>query len=150
MPCLLLPLAVPVGAADDLMYSEPCRQALQALSAAEVSRAASGPMREVRQRAATLCLGPGAVVAASAPQARSAAPVPLLRVDRLQPLPATRSALQLLPTVPVRPPVGPRTVTTCDAAGCWASDGSRLQQQGPLLVGPRGVCTQTAGVLNCP
>jgi hypothetical protein len=45
-----------------------------------------------------------------------------------------------------RPPV----VTACDASGCWDSNGTRYNQQGPVLLGPKGVCTLQAGALNCP
>ena len=41
-------------------------------------------------------------------------------------------------------------ITNCDALGCWASDGTRLQQQGSNLLGPRGYYTWQGSVLNCP
>jgi hypothetical protein len=47
-------------------------------------------------------------------------------------------------------PRRPLVTTSCDPAGCWADDGSRLQRFGSQLVGPRGVCSVTGSVLNCP
>lgn len=55
------------------------------------------------------------------------------------------------PTPPAPQPTRrPLVTTSCDPAGCWADDGSRLQRFGNQLVGPRGVCTVTGSVLNCP
>lgn len=53
----------------------------------------------------------------------------------------------LATTVPARPLV---TLSGCDPAGCWASDGTRLQRQGTLLLGPRGYCAKLGNVLSCP
>lgn len=141
---LLLP-ALPVAAADDPMHSAPCRRALQDLSAAEADRAASAPLKVARQRAATACLGPAAGQGASAPRAAGTAPTPGVPVGRV----ASPHAAQVDPA-PRQVPRAPVTITGCDTSGCWASDGSRLHKQGPVLLGPRGVCTQTAGVLVCP
>ena len=51
------------------------------------------------------------------------------------------------PPVRIEPPL---TVTGCDASGCWASDGTRLQQAGPQLLGPRGFCSVQGALLQCP
>jgi hypothetical protein len=48
------------------------------------------------------------------------------------------------------PPRGPTSITSCDALGCWASDGSRLNRMGPDLVGERGVCRAHGKLLRCP
>jgi hypothetical protein len=56
-------------------------------------------------------------------------------------------------TSPLLPPlsVAPlKSIASCDAAGCWASDGTRLQRVGPNLLGPKGFCTVQGSVLNCP
>ena len=60
----------------------------------------------------------------------------------------------MVPPVPaaVPPPIHIpplRTITMCDPAGCWASDGTRLSRMGPVLVGPLGVCTVQSAVLSC-
>jgi hypothetical protein len=52
--------------------------------------------------------------------------------------------------VPLPAPVLPKSITSCDALGCWASDGTRLQRVGPNLLGPRGFCSAPGGVLQCP
>jgi hypothetical protein len=42
------------------------------------------------------------------------------------------------------------SITSCDANGCWASDGTRLQRFGSQLLGPRGVCSRVGAVVHCP
>jgi hypothetical protein len=44
----------------------------------------------------------------------------------------------------------PTVITTCDPGGCWDSAGHRLNNLGPMLVGPRGPCTLQGGIANCP
>lgn len=44
----------------------------------------------------------------------------------------------------------PTAVTTCDPGGCWDSQGRRLNQVGPVLMGPHGACTMQAGAAQCP
>lgn len=54
---------------------------------------------------------------------------------------------------PVAPPVvvdRPATVITCDANGCWASDGVRLNRVAPQLLAPTGACIPQAGQPQCP
>jgi hypothetical protein len=54
----------------------------------------------------------------------------------------------VVPAVPRAPP--PLSVTSCDALGCWANDGTRLQRAGPGLLGPRGYCSTAGAALSCP
>jgi len=59
----------------------------------------------------------------------------------------------LTPIVPASPQAGPRPqfITSCDAGGCWANDGSRLNRVGPnLSAGSRGLCVQQGNLLSCP
>jgi hypothetical protein len=137
-----------------------CEAALQALGDAEdaarsATIAASAPsdrpadrLLAARRNAAQVCLGEGdppTTPAGSRSKALSATSAGPSGPPLLAPRPPAS------PAMPARAmPSAPVTVTSCDATGCWASDGARLQKQGPVLVGPRGVCTQTAGVLNCP
>jgi hypothetical protein len=51
---------------------------------------------------------------------------------------------------PARAQQRPYAITSCDAGGCWANDGSRLNRVGPNLWGPRGVCTVQGTLLQCP
>jgi len=44
----------------------------------------------------------------------------------------------------------PATMTTCDPGGCWDANGKRLNQVGPVLIGPRGPCGMYGGVVTCP
>ncbi|MEO5671429.1 MAG: hypothetical protein ABIR26_12110 [Ramlibacter sp.] len=51
------------------------------------------------------------------------------------------------------PPISvtrPTVITTCDTAGCWDSDGRRLNSHGPQLIGPRGPCFVQGALVNCP
>ena len=44
----------------------------------------------------------------------------------------------------------PACATSCDAGGCWDSNGTRYNRMGPTLIGPSGVCSQQGAFLNCP
>ncbi len=162
--------------ASELLRTPECRAALAALTQEEDAliarggagnaRAASAPSAPSapsttstpsnlpqRQRAAAqACLGTAAAASAASGPKRSPAPFPLPGVVR----PAT------VQPGSVRPPAGPApgmapirqaplvTLGACDAQGCWASDGTRVQRLGPVLLGPRGYCTQTGTFLHCP
>jgi hypothetical protein len=82
-----------------------------------------------------------------------------------QPVPVTMpgAAVVVPPTIidGPRPPVialpappmevkRPAPLTTCDSAGCWDADGRRLNNVGPLLMGPHGPCIRQGGVVQCP
>ena len=54
------------------------------------------------------------------------------------------------PVVPLQQIASPPVVTSCDATGCWSSDGTWLHRVGPNLVGPGGVCTVTGKMVQCP
>jgi hypothetical protein len=135
--------------------SAACRRAVDTLAAREAaaasdrtSAAARGAVTAAQRQAALACLG-GPDVAASTP--RRAAPPPVL---------GTPSAMP--PRPPATPPPAPRalpspratapplTLNACDATGCWASDGTRLQRAGPNLLGPRGICTTSGPFVQCP
>jgi hypothetical protein len=153
-------LAVAAGgslaqSADPLKSSE-CTQALEALQAQETAMIAaqrknageqvepSATLETLRRQAAHACLG-----------SRPDAPP---RVERL-----ARPPIAVAPVAPraaVAPPVPAaamppihvpqlKTITICDPAGCWASDGTRLNRVGPILVGPLGLCTALGAVLSC-
>ena len=77
------------------------------------------------------------------------APISVLPPPAPGPAPAL-PALREPPPAVARPPDRPRFITTCDAIGCWADDGSRLDRVGPDLRGPRGLCTVQGTLLTCP
>ncbi|HJV68607.1 hypothetical protein [Ideonella sp.] len=140
-----------------------CRQALDALQAQETAAlsaarsappsasapgAAASALQPWRERAARACLGGSRGSAAPARTAQP--PVTVSPVTAGRPLTAP-----VAPPVPAQPALPARsepllTVVGCDPAGCWASDGSRLNRVGPNLVGPRGACTLEGAVLRCP
>ncbi len=149
--------------------SPECLQALDALQQREAelpARGAAGPaatldprLRALRSRTATICLGSpdeprrsSAAPARSAERARSAAraaegPIRVPPIAGLVPMPRA-AAPEPLPPLPV--PRTPAVVLGCDVAGCWSSDGSRLQRMGPNLVAPSGQCVLGGSVIQCP
>jgi hypothetical protein len=134
------------GSTDPMATAE-CTAARQQL---EQVLAAGGPrdrLDAARRQAALTCLGRPSP---PAPQGRFVPPpvtVAPIAVPAAPSRPAVAAApLPAPPVVIQRAPV----ITACDAAGCWDSDGKRHNQQGPLLVGPRGLCTLQGGLLNCP
>jgi hypothetical protein len=159
----------PAGAAPrDPLRTADCERALQALlareqQAASAPRAGTGsPMpplasdaryQALRRSAAKSCLG-----GTDAPPARLAQPpvsvAPVIVAPSIAPPAASHVMPLVAPVLPPTPPPrradAPAVVTSCDPAGCWASDGSRLNRMGPNLVGPRGLCTQQGVLLQCP
>lgn len=138
-------------AEPDPMNSRSCVLAREALEQAIGEPAANrevhaARLARARQQAATACLGRD-----SSSRERSGAPQP---PQIVAPAPAAVPQPRQLPApaAPAAPLAIPRaaTITACDPAGCWDSEGRRLNNVGPLLVGPRGLCTLQGGVLNCP
>ena len=152
---LCLWICVPGAAANetvDPLRSRDCSAAQATLEAAlsqAGAHAAGAPERllRARQQAIAACLG-------SAPMRgeRSGAPEPPIVVaptrigSRVDPLP-----LPSISPPPAPPAAGrPAAITSCDPGGCWDSEGRRLNQLGPVLVGPQGACTVQGGVVACP
>ena len=131
-----------------------------AASAAQVGNSTS--LAQARRAAAMACLGPGA--GASVPPQRRAEPpisVPGIRIGPPAGPPAAAAriggATAAPPVTPPPPPPPPppqprlpQVLTSCDAAGCWTSDGTRLQRVGPVLTGPRGACSVAGTAVSCP
>jgi hypothetical protein len=152
------------AASDDPLQAPECRDAIATLqaqetaadaaarageeSAAPVAHAAGPALLAARRDAARRCLAsradppvlPGRLIRAPIVVAPMAVARPVA--------PAVGHAHPVAP-LPLPTP-GPRTVTSCDAAGCWANDGTRLNRIGPNLLGKRGVCTLTGTLLQCP
>jgi hypothetical protein len=150
---VLVPGATAAPVADPIQGAE-CKQAVKTLEAKEAElgkphrpdefRSQMAPLREAVAR---ICLGAHADVL-----------LPREQVAR-QPISirsaATGPAAAARPAGPdrVASPAATRpltTITSCDALGCWASDGSRLQKVGPSLLGPGGFCNVQGAVVNCP
>jgi hypothetical protein len=125
------------------------RSPAAASAGASRSPAADASLEAARRRAALACLRSRTdPPAPRQPIVRSPTAVEPLDVPRAAaPLPSLRA-----PSPPPAPAPGPRPrfITSCDAVGCWADDGSRLQRAGPNLRGPRGVCTRQGTLLTCP
>ncbi len=157
---LLLSAALAAGpgmaqGGGDPLDSAACRRALDALRTQEdqAPAGATGPERRqtaarlepLRRAAARACLGGRGDPPSAQRPAQPPAEVPRIA------LPGAAVPAPAAPPPPVaRPPAPPVVVTTCDAAGCWASDGSRLQRFGTQFMGPRGPCSVQGVVLNCP
>ena len=169
--------AVAPDAPGDPLRSAECREALASLhrdEEAAAAVAASGPAADAqrpdaqrprpipakleasRRKAADACLhGRDDPAPARQPGGSPARPPPVqapIAVPRLSPeRPALPGWVRREPPAPVtRPAERPRFITTCDAIGCWADDGSRLDRVGPDLRGPRGLCTVQGTLLTCP
>jgi len=77
-------------------------------------------------------------------QVRPLPPMTTVPPMPVRPLPPTT------PVVPLQQIAPPPVLTSCDAGGCWSSDGTRLNRAGQNLVGPGGVCTTTGQMVHCP
>jgi hypothetical protein len=148
---LSLLLAACSAAAGDLMDSPACVAAMKALQQEEGRMQADTSDKtrwlQLRQLAAKACLGPAADSRAPR-RATATAPISVLpsTAGRVPSRPGASPATE----VPAVRQDTVRAITSCDAAGCWTSDGSRVQRMGPDLVGPRGICTVQGAVISCP
>jgi hypothetical protein len=143
---LVVTMAGP-AAAEDPLRSAGCTAALTLLQDARSAAEASSRVESLRHSAARSCLGLGDPPARPSRTLQSPVAVPPPAITPPGP-PAVLATPAPLPA-PVhidRPPA----VTSCDANGCWANDGNRLQRVNPQQVGPRGPCAVQAGVLLCP
>jgi len=163
-------LAPAAAASGDPLESVECRRALAVVDSeeaavAEASRASGGvtandrrlidaKLAPARRRAASACLARQAD-ASTLPAQRPVRPPPVATAP-MAVAPAARPALAaaLPPTAPLAPTIpragSPYAVTSCDAGGCWANDGSRLNRVGATLWGPRGACSVQGSMLQCP
>ena len=176
---LATPAAHPVAAAPpapttvamgEPLESAECQQALAVLNAqeaavAESARASGGvtvndrrlidaTLAPVRRQAARACLARRADPAT--PSSERLGRPPPIAVAPLAVAPASSPATTAVSgrAAALSPPT-PRTekpyaITSCDAGGCWANDGSRLNRLGPNLWGPRGICTVQGSLVQCP
>ena len=159
-PCLFALSVALVGSASvaragDPLESAGCREALDALQVQEASLAAGAPdhrdalaqLEASRRHAARACLGGRG----DPPLARRFAQPPFAVPPVVVVPPVRLSPPAAAPVVPLPKRAEPPTfVMACDAAGCWASDGSRLNRVGSSLLGPRGLCSVQGAVLHCP
>jgi hypothetical protein len=149
--CLTFVAQASWATSPEPMHSAACHEALAQLQAREAAAASSPTATDLRARteparraAARACLGG----TGEAPQPAHTAQ-PAIRVP---------SAVQALPRAPLPAAKGPaparaeplRSITSCDANGCWASDGTRLQRSPAGLLGPGGYCSVQGSVLHCP
>jgi hypothetical protein len=141
----------------DPSKSTECVQALEALQAQEAATIAAARRKDageqsqqlaaleiLRRQAAHACLG--SRLDAPPPVARLARPA--IAVTPVTPPSAVVPPVPAAAAPPIHiPPL--QTITVCDPAGCWTSDGTRLNRMGPILVGPLGLCTVQGAVLSC-
>jgi len=142
------------AANTDPLHSPECANARETLEAAlaepaQTHRDHPERLARARKQVADLCLGrmSGHPQRAGAPEPPIAVPAPAPFIE----LPRTAQARPPV-TLPVPVPAAPRAaaITACDPAGCWDSNGQRLNNMGPLLLGPRGACVPLAGQATCP
>lgn len=134
------------SAGDDPLKSPACGRSIAALEAARAGPGGAGEIEALRRRATLACLGGSG---------GSARPKPIVRppVEVAPPVVDVPPAQPAAAAAPPPPPLEierPATITSCDAAGCWTSDGIRLNRSGPLLVGPGGACVTSGHVVRCP
>lgn len=146
---LMTALSLGLHAEGDPLASPECQAARaeleHALSDADKGLASAGDrLARARVQARNACLGRG-----DGARERSGAPEP---VQRIAP-PVTNGRAQLPRLEAAPPPVAnprPTIITICDASGCWDSEGRRLNNAGPALMSPRGLCSGTGNAINCP
>ena len=138
----------------DPLRSPACLNALDALHSREATlapaRVTDSGLLALRRRAAAVCLG----MRDDAPVVPGRLAQPPVSTGGLPRAPAV-VALPLPTAAPSQPrslvmPTPPLTTLNCDAVGCTASDGSRLNRMGPNLWGPGGACIALGPVLQCP
>ncbi len=137
--------------------SATCRHALETLRERE-DRVLAAPrgtvegerrqMLQARRAAALACLGEADAEAPRRTPGAVDGLVPALPTKPQLPQAARPAGATAPPAAPA--PALPRTLTTCDANGCWTSDGQRLQRVGPQLLGPRGFCSVAGAAVQCP
>lgn len=132
----------------DLLASAECQLARRelevVLGAVTESRQENAlKLDQARRRTTLACLG----------QANSSVTAP----HSSQPVivvPPIVAAAPPLPVIAAPPPpvkvVRPSVISSCDAGGCWDSEGVRLHRLGPNLMGPRGLCTAQGNLFTCP
>jgi hypothetical protein len=147
-------LALQAQAAEPMasLDSKECVSARAALEAAmddALARrdGARARLAQARKNAEFACLGrsQGTAKRSGAPEPAQVVPAPRIAAAAPEPPP-------LLISPPPPPLVIPRaaTVTACDPAGCWDSEGRRLNNVGPNLLGPHGFCSVQGGAVQCP
>lgn len=146
---LLATLSAPPaqGSGDDPLKSPACGRSIAALEAARTGPAGATAVEALRRQATRDCLGGSGTRTRPPPTTRPPVSVAPPVVDA-PPAPSAPVA-----TIPPPPPVEierPAVITSCDAAGCWTSDGVRLNRSGPLLLGPGGACVTSGHVVRCP
>lgn len=137
--------ALPVLAQDPLK-SHQCGQALAGLQAARSDPPEAGRLEALRQQATQACLGGTGDARRPSPvvQPPIAVKPPVIEVPQSR-APPVAGAPPPAPAIP-----RPAVLTTCDAGGCWDSEGRRLNRAGPVLVGPGGTCIASGSGVLCP
>lgn len=162
-----------LAAAEDAAIAGQAAHAAHAAQTARSGALQAPPPAAVLQRrriAARACLGvddvvvrapasmpgpgPGALAGRTGPAGEPATPIgPISPISLVPPVPPIPRVAPAAPPrvapAPIRPPPLV-TLTACDPLGCWTSDGQRLPQHGPHLLGPRGLCVPHGPFLACP
>ena len=160
-PALLAGLACHAQPADTTQ-STACQQALQALQTREAAMQAAASAfaspattqadagwKNLRRHAAQACLGGTGYMPPPARNSQAPIAIALPPIGSTAPYASPSRSSATGSTIPVARP--PSAVTSCDALGCWANDGTRLNRVGPQqLQGPRGLCTLLGSSLQCP
>ena len=124
-----------------------CGRSIAALQAARAGSDTTAEVEALRRQAILACLGGSGEARRPSPTARPPVVVapPVIEVP---PEPQAPVAAPAPPPLEIERP--PPVVTSCDAGGCWTSDGTRLNRAGPQLIGPGGACVTSGNVVRCP
>lgn len=143
---LLVVLHAQAQAPGDPLKSDACGRALADLQAARAgaSGRTPGQVEALRRDATQACLGGNGDARRPAPTAQAPLAVPPPTVALPRSVPPREG------TPPAPPIERPAVITSCDAGGCWDSNGKRLNRAGPVLIGPAGVCVTTGPQVQCP
>lgn len=150
------------AAPTDPLHSAGCVSAMSALHDVEVAVAAAAKsskgthaadgrvltkLAELKRDAARTCLGGDGSNSREPQHVGPITAAPVAVPPRTPPPRLPAHAPSPLPPVSVAPL---KSITSCDAVGCWVNDGTRLQKVGPGLLGPTGFCSVQGSVLSCP
>ena len=135
----------------DPLKSDACKAALTVMERAiaqPASRVKAARVAAAREEASVACLGrsQGRATRSGAPETVQAVPAPVIAGPATSPA----AAPAVVPPQSALAIQRPTVITICDPAGCWDSEGRRLNNIGPLLMSPSGPCTVQGGVAHCP
>lgn len=148
IPCFLLLALAAYGlhAQQDPLKSAACGEALAALQRARADNAQAARVETLRAAAARTCPGSGALPTRPPRVVQAPIEVPPPQIEAPVAPPSLPPPIAPPPPPPVAIERYPQPAT-CDANGCWTSDGAHLRM---VPANPPGLCTTQGGLVYCP